>query len=326
MERSFKESVLIPKSDFESLVSSKKRKKEPMKQPSKKLKKEPRKRKSKKKERKPSAEKLAYFKFLQDYATPQPIIKDKKEPKIEENALNPKKISTIFRGYFAPKDQYKIRRILEFFEKNPSKLKVNLEDYSLTLYGTHYENSNLLEILSYLIGSGYSTSYKTADEYNIPAETGRLLLTLQEVLGTNSDIINYIIVNKKRAKKAVNLFMENEREEIGDESMYETPYTAMRKSFVDRQYTTEEEEEEEEEEEKKKLVFHDNNDDDSDQTITNDNKDDEDKINLGSLFSDNTSDEVENFAQSTVADQLSSGKKKKRKRKAPDRYSPSQYN
>jgi hypothetical protein len=91
---------------------------------------------------------------------------------------------------FPPETQFKVKRLLLLLRKHSNLVTWDPKTYELTIFGKHYPKSNIIDIISYLLGMNVQGKWMSEDEeHNFPRQTNTFVRVLQKALegGTVED-------------------------------------------------------------------------------------------------------------------------------------------
>jgi hypothetical protein len=183
--KTFEESILIPKDEFYRI--------------------------SGKMEKKPSITKIpaseAFISFLQKKRTPV----RKRQTITANNFIDNSAVNSVLSHFLIEKRPY-IIKFLDVLNENPLIATWDRKDYTITIRGIHYPQTNIIEILSYLYDHD-SDDFRTEDltiryakHRSIPQETGRLLKAMQTILGPSRNLSRYLFISKETINDAISAF------------------------------------------------------------------------------------------------------------------------
>ena len=176
---SFKESVLLPKKYFEKLSNKISEKSEI---PKKKYKKEGKVHKKKELKILTDKELSNHFKEIRHNTI-------KSTNPISEFRTSEENYAKIVK-YFPKDEHYSVFRILRVIKKLYDKIQINLENYELTLNGEIIVGSNVIDIISFLLGinlSHYSSQIKFGKQWN-PIHIPKGTLTFCKILSIYTNV------------------------------------------------------------------------------------------------------------------------------------------
>jgi hypothetical protein len=103
---------------------------------------------------------------------------------------------------FPPETQFKVKRLLLLLRRHSNLVTWDPKTYELTIFGKHYPKSNIIDIISYLLGMNVQGKWMSEDEeHNFPRQTNTFVQVLQKALegGTVED---YGFLNPDKFHKA----------------------------------------------------------------------------------------------------------------------------
>ena len=127
---------------------------------------------------------------------------------------------------FPSESRFKVYRILRDIEKNPEVIQWNPQTLELITFGEEHPNSNIIDIISYLIGmntQAYVSENKfvsafTDGQVSMPLGTEHFLQGLQHILGAHNNLAKFTIMFDPRRVGMVKEIFENQHlaDEIDD--------------------------------------------------------------------------------------------------------------